>query len=57
MSMMRLSSASTQPPQKPAMAPMSVPMHTTMIVVSRPTDSEVRVPYTVRANTSQPWKS
>ena len=54
---MRLSSASTQPPQKPAMAPMSVPMHTTMIVVSRPTDSEVRVPYTVRANTSQPWKS
>ena len=44
MSTRRLSTASTHPPKKPAMAPMSVPTATTMIVVSTPTLIEVRAP-------------
>ena len=43
-SVRRLSTASTQPPKKPASAPMNAPRTTTRIVDSRPTLSEVRVP-------------
>ena len=44
MSVIRLSTASTQPPKKPATAPIRVPTITTSSVESTPTDSEVRVP-------------
>ena len=44
MSVMRLSTASIQPPKKPATAPIRVPTITTSSVESTPTDSEVRVP-------------
>ena len=43
-STMRLRIASTQPPKKPAMAPISVPTSTTNSVDRMPTLSEVRVP-------------
>ena len=43
-SVRRLSTASTQPPKKPATAPISVPSSTTSNVANTPTLKEVRVP-------------
>ena len=43
-SVSRLSTASTHPPKKPAIAPISVPSSTTSSVANTPTLNEVRVP-------------
>ena len=53
-SVMRESSASKNPPKNPASAPMSPPSRVTRSVVSTPTVTEARAPYTVLAKMSQP---
>ena len=49
MSVMRLRTASTQPPKKPAIAPIKEPTKTTKAVAIMPIVTEVRVPYITRA--------
>ena len=54
MSTARMNTASTQPPKKPAAAPMMVPMITDDTITTAATGSEVRAPHRVRVNTSRP---
>ncbi len=52
--MTRLMRASTQPPKKPARTPRTVPMITATMADRKPTRSEIRAPWTMRAKMSRP---
>ena len=57
MSTMRIISASTRPPIKPATAPQATPSDTDTSVASSPTVSEMRPPTSVRTSKSRPSSS
>jgi hypothetical protein len=57
MSTMRMSSASSQPPTKPAIKPMTEPNVPVIMMPSHDTDSEIRAPKISRLNASRPLRS
>src|SRR6185295_16700128 len=52
-----ISTASTRPREMPATAPTSVPTPTAIIIATMPTASDMRPPYSMRANRSWPRSS
>src|SRR5258706_15571879 len=57
MSTMRIITASTRPPRKPAVAPQATPIRPETSVPSSPTSSETRPPSSVRTSRSRPSSS
>ena len=53
----RISTASSQPPKKPEMAPMIVPTMTEATITIAATGNEMRAPHNARVNTSRPSAS
>ena len=56
-SVTHISTESTQPRDMPAMEPMTTPTVTAISIAARPTESEMRPPYNMRARMSRPRSS